>query len=70
MMPLFLMPECSSCNGMAGPLSILQVSNMKVFFLQFISGMNKPAINIVEKVSWWSGGAYFGYMPKSDIAGF
>jgi hypothetical protein len=32
--------------------------------------MNKAAMNIVEPVSLWYGGASFGYMPRSGIAGF
>ena len=40
-MPLFLMPECSSCNGMACPLSILQVSDMKGLFCSlYLSWIN------------------------------
>jgi hypothetical protein len=30
---------------------------------------NKAAMNIVEHVPLWHGGASFGYIPKSGIAG-
>ena len=36
---------------------------------QFLTFTNKAAMNIVEQVSLWYGGASFGYMPKNDIAG-
>jgi len=36
---------------------------------QFLALMNKAAINIVEQVSLWHGGKYFGDMPRSSIAG-
>ena len=29
---------------------------------------NKAAMNIVEHMPWWHGGASFGYIPKSGIA--
>jgi hypothetical protein len=35
---------------------------------QFMAIMPKAAMNIVEQVSLWDGGATFGYMPKSSIA--
>ena len=35
---------------------------------QFLAIMNKAAMNIVEQVSLWYGGASFGYMPRSGIA--
>ena len=37
------------------------------FQLQAIT--NKDALNIVENVPLWHGGEYFGYIPKSGIAG-
>ena len=36
---------------------------------QILAIMNKDAMNIVEQVPLWGGGASFGYMPRSDIAG-
>jgi hypothetical protein len=36
---------------------------------QFLAIMNKAVMNIVEHVSLWFGGATFGYMPRSSIAG-
>ena len=36
---------------------------------QFLTIMNKTAMNIVEQVSLWYGGASFGHMPRSGIAG-
>jgi hypothetical protein len=35
---------------------------------QFLAIANKAAINIVEHMPMWYGGASFGYMPKSDTA--
>ena len=37
--------------------------------LQVLAVMNKAAMNIVEQVSLWDGGASFGYIPRSGIAG-
>ena len=31
--------------------------------------MNKAAMNIIENMSLWDGGASFRYMVRSDIAG-
>jgi hypothetical protein len=36
---------------------------------QLLAITNKAAMNIVEHVSLWYGGASFGYMTKSGIAG-
>jgi hypothetical protein len=36
---------------------------------QLLAITNKDAINIVEHVPLWHGGASFGYIPKSGIAG-
>jgi hypothetical protein len=36
---------------------------------QFLAIINKAAMNTVEQVSLWDGGASFGYMPRSGIAG-
>jgi hypothetical protein len=38
-------------------------------YLQFLAIMNKPAMNIVEHMSFWYGGTSFGNMPRSSIAG-
>jgi hypothetical protein len=35
---------------------------------QLLAVTNKDAMNIVEQVPLWHGGASFGYIPKSDIA--
>ena len=37
--------------------------------LQFLTILNKTAMNIVEQVSLWDGKASFGYLPSIDIAG-
>jgi hypothetical protein len=31
--------------------------------------MNEDAMNVVKQVSLWDGGASFGHMPRSGIAG-
>ena len=36
---------------------------------QLLAITNKDAMNIVEYVPLWHGGASFGYVPKSGIAG-
>ena len=36
---------------------------------QFLATMNQTAMNIVEHMFLWDGGASFGYMPMSGIAG-
>jgi hypothetical protein len=36
---------------------------------QLLSLTNKAAMNIVEHMPLWPGGAPFGYIPKSSIAG-
>ena len=36
---------------------------------QLLAITNKAAMNIVDQVSLWHGGASFGYIPKSGIAG-
>ena len=38
-------------------------------FFQLLAITNKTAMNVVEDVSLWYGGASFGYMPSSGIAG-
>jgi hypothetical protein len=37
---------------------------------QLLAITNKAAMNIVEHVPIWHGGAFFGYIPKSGIAEF
>jgi hypothetical protein len=49
-------------------LYILQLRTSR-FFLQFLSIMNKAAMNMVEQVSLWDVYTSFGYMPMSGIAG-
>ena len=36
---------------------------------QLLDITNKAAMNVAEHVSLWNGGASFGYIPKSSIAG-
>jgi len=36
---------------------------------QFLAIMNKASMNRIEQVSLWDGGASFGYIARSDIAG-
>jgi len=36
---------------------------------QLLAITNKDAMNIVECIPLWDGGASFGYMPRSGIAG-
>jgi hypothetical protein len=36
---------------------------------QLLAIINKSAMNIAEHMPLWHGGASFGYMPKSGIAG-
>ena len=36
-------------------------------YLQLLAITNKAAMNIVEGMSLWNGGAYFGYIPRSGI---
>jgi hypothetical protein len=36
---------------------------------QLLATTNKAAMNMVEHMSLWYGGASFGYMPKSGIVG-
>ena len=36
---------------------------------QLLAITNKAAVNVVEHVSLWYGGAFFGYMPRSGILG-
>ena len=38
-------------------------------YVQLLAITNKAAMNIVEHVPLWHGGASFGYIPKSGIAG-
>ena len=38
------------------------------FLLQLLAIINKNAMNMIEHISLWYGGAYFGYMPKRGIA--
>jgi hypothetical protein len=38
-------------------------------YFQVLAITNKAVMNIVEQVSLWHGGASFGYIPKSGIAG-
>ena len=38
-------------------------------YFQILAITNKAATNIVEHVPLWHGGASFGYIPKSGIAG-
>jgi hypothetical protein len=38
-------------------------------YFQLLAIINKDAMNIVEHVPLWHGGASFGYIPKSGIAG-
>ena len=37
---------------------------------QFLVVMKKAAMNIVEQVSLWDGGASFGDLPRSGKAGY
>lgn len=50
MMSLFLMPECSLCNGMTSFIYSSTEAQKRFFFTQFLSIMNKAAMNIVEEV--------------------
>ena len=48
--------------------SINKLSSYLHFF-QFLLIPNKPAVNIVVQVSFWDIGIFWGYMPRSAIAG-
>jgi hypothetical protein len=39
-------------------------------YFQLLASTDKATVNMVEHVSLWHGGASFGYIPKSGIAGF
>jgi hypothetical protein len=69
MMSLFLIVELHFTVQMYHITFIQSSVEGHLGCFQFLDITNEAAINLVEQMSLWDGGTYFGCMPRNGLAG-